>query len=344
MSVRFGIRVPTAGTPQETGAFAAQVEAAGFDFLWMPDTPLLAGRWRDIYVHLTCAALQTSRLRLGPGVTNPLTRHPVATASAILSLDEVSAGRADLVAGSGYSSAYIIGRKAATLASMRQATELWRSIFQGRQTELGGLEIRLAPPRPRLPIYLAATGPRMLQLAGEIADGVLIMVGASAGTVSWALEQIDQGMQRAGRQRHEVQRMLVVNARVEADKARAIDQMRPCAAGLYRHRFAATLLQRAGLQVPTDLPPYPQPYPDLQHAVDWEAAKRAAAFVPDAAVEALIAVGPGPDVVKRAQELMALDIDAIWWRDEASYTRPDALVQALGQDVLPHLRAASTPA
>jgi hypothetical protein len=46
----------------------------------------------------------------------------------------------------------------------------------------------------------------------------------------------------------------------------------------------------------------------------------------------------------REGDLIALDIDAIWWRDEASYTRPDALVQALGQDVLPHLRAASTPA
>ena len=139
----------------------------------------------------------------GPGVTNPLTRHPVATASAIISLDEASEGRADLVAGSGYSSAYIIGRKAATLSTMRQATQLWRSIFQGQQTELGGLEIRLLPPRPQPPIYLAATGPRMLQLAGEIADGVLIMVGAAPGTVAWALAQIDLGMQRAGRQRHE---------------------------------------------------------------------------------------------------------------------------------------------
>lgn len=338
--MRFGIRVPTQGTPQETGAFAARVEAAGFDFMWMPDTPLLAGRWRDIYVHLTCAALQTRRLRLGPGVTNPLTRHPIVTASAILSLDEVSNGRADLVAGSGYSSAYIIGRKAATLTTMRRSTELWRSIFQGQVTELGGLEIELAPPRPDLPLYLAATGPKMLQLAGEIADGVLVMVGASPGTVSWALEQIDLGMQRAGRQRHEVQRMLVVTARVEADKARAIEQMRPCAAGLYRHAHASTLLARAGLAAPPDLPTYPRPYPDLQHAVDWEEARRATSFVPDAAVEALVALGSADDVVQRAEALMALDIDAIWWRDEASYERPEALMQALAQDVLPRLRQA----
>jgi 5,10-methylenetetrahydromethanopterin reductase len=222
---------------------------------------------------------------------------------------------------------------------MRQATQLWRSIFQGQQTELGGLEIRLEPPRPQLPIYLAATGPRMLQLAGEIADGVLIMVSAAPGAVSWALNQIDLGMQRAGRQRHEVQRIVVVTACVDADKTRAIAHMRPCAAGLYRHQHAATLLQAAGVEVPSALPPYPRLYPDLQHAVDWEVS-----FVPDAAVEALVAVGSGTDVVARAQALMALDIDAIWWRDEASYTRPEALLQALATEVLPHLRHATTPA
>ena len=84
MALSFGLRVPTAGTPQETAEYAARVEGAGVDFLWMPDTPLLAGRWRDVYGHLMCAALTTKTLRLGPGVTNPLTRHPVTTASAIL--------------------------------------------------------------------------------------------------------------------------------------------------------------------------------------------------------------------------------------------------------------------
>ena len=169
MTLNFGLRVPTAGTPQETAEYAARVEGAGFDFLWMPDTPLLAGRWRDVYGHLMGAAMTAKTLRLGPGVTNPLTRHPVTTASAILTLDEASNGRADLVAGTGYSSAYIIGHKAATLATMRHATLLWRSIFQGQATQLGGLEITLPTPHPRLPLYLAATGPKMLEMAGEIA-------------------------------------------------------------------------------------------------------------------------------------------------------------------------------
>ncbi len=319
MALSFGIRVPTAGTPQETAEYAARVEGAGFDFLWMPDTPLLAGRWRDVYGHLMCAAMTTKTLRLGPGVTNPLTRHPVTTASTILTLDEASNGRADLVAGTGYSSAYIIGHKAATLATMRRATLLWRSIFQGQATQLGGLEITLPTPHPRLPIYLAATGPKMLEMAGEIADGVL--------------------KQRAGLQPHTVRRILVVQAMVDENKARAIDHMRPCVAGNYRHGHARELLRLAGLPEPPALTgAFPRLYPDLVHAVDWEEAKRVSTFVSDAAVEAMLCIGSGAEIADRVRALAALDIDAIWWRDEASYTRPDALLRGLEKEVFPRLR------
>lgn len=339
MALSFGLRVPTAGTPQETAEYATEVEAAGFDFMWMPDTPLLAGRWRDVYGHLTCAAMTTRTLRLGPGVTNPLTRHPVTTASAILTLDETSNGRADLVVGTGYSSAYIIGQKAATLASMRRATALWRSIFQGQQTELGGLEITLDPARPRLPIYFAATGPKMLEMAGALADGVLIHVGAAPGAVAWALERITAGEQQAGRAPHTVRRILVVHGMVDDDKARAIAHMRPCAAGYYRHGHARDLLRLAGLPEPPEVTgTFPRPYPDLGHAVDWDEAQRASTFVSDAAVDAMLCVGSGAAIADRVQELEALEIDAIWWRDEASYRRPDALLRGLEKEVFPRLR------
>ncbi len=338
MALRFGLRVPTAEAPKDTAAYAAEVEAAGFDFMWMPDTPLLAGMWRDVYMHLGAAAASTSRLRLGPGVTNPLTRHPLTTASAIATLDDASEGRADLVVGTGYSSAYIIGRKAATLANMADSVALWRGIYGGGRTELGGSWIAVDPPYPRLPIIIAATGPKMLALAGRIADGVLIHVGAAPGAVAWALKHLEEGMAEAGRKREEVQRILVITAMVDDDRARAIDHMRPCAAGLCRHRHAHILFGDAGVEIPKPPADYKDPYPDMGHAVDWQEAKRAAAYVPDAAVETAVMLGSAGEVAGRVRALEALDIDAIWWRDEGTWARPDALLRALRDEVFPRLK------
>jgi 5,10-methylenetetrahydromethanopterin reductase len=338
MSVTFGLRVPMVGTPQDTGAYAAKVEAAGFDFMYTPDTPLLAGLWRDVYQHLLCSALETKTMRLGPGVTNPITRHPVATAGSIITLYEASGGRADLVVGTGYSSAYIVGKKAATRAAMRSGTELWRSIFSGAPTELGSHKIELKPSCPDLPIYLAASGPLALQLAGEVADGVLIMVGSAPTSVAWALEQVDIGLERAGRIRADIRCMLVATACVDDDRDRAIDRMRPCVAGLCRHAHSVDLFKRAGLDLPIRPVDTVDPYPDLGHAVDWEEAKRVSQWVPDDAVVAMMPVGPVADVAAHAQSLIDLGIDAIWWRDEGTWARPDALMEALSIDVLPRLR------
>ena len=344
MAIQFGLRVPTVGMPKDTANYARRVEDSGFDFMWMPDTPLLAGRWKDVYMHLGAAAAETSRIRLGPGVTNPLTRHPLTTASAIATLDDTSGGRADLAVGTGYSSAYIIGQKAASLADMRAAVALWRDIFSGSKAELGGLEISVEPAYPNLPIIVAATGPKMLAQAGRIADGVLIHVGAAPSTVAWALENLEAGMADAGRSREEVTRILVVTACIDDDRARAVDRMRPCAAGLCRHRHAEILFGRAGITTPVAPADYKEPYPDLGHAVDWEEAKRQTAYVPDEAVEASIALGPAEAVADRTNALCELDIDAIWWRDEGTWPRPDTLMEQLAACVLPKLANGRSPA
>ena len=145
--------------------------------------------------------------------------------------------------------------------------------------------------------------------------------------------------QMGGRRgRGDVRRILVVNACSDDDRSRAIDTMRPCIASLCRHGHAELLFARAGLKVPDIPADLPVPYPDLGHAIDWEEAKRASSYVPDDAVEALVALGTGAEVAARAGALIDLDLDAIWWRDEATWTRPDALLRALSEEVLPRLR------
>jgi 5,10-methylenetetrahydromethanopterin reductase len=220
---------------------------------------------------------------------------------------------------------------------MREAAALWRSIFTGERTQLGGLEIELDPPRAHIPIIMAASGPKALQTAGEVADGVLIMVGAHPGCVEWALENVNAGIAKAGRSASDVKKTLVITACVDDDRQRAIDTMRPCVGNLCRHRFVGELFDRAGLTPPPVPDNIPQPYPDLGHAIDWEEAKRATAWIPDDVVAAMNALGSGAEVAERVQALSALDIDAIWWRDHGTWTHPEALRQGLVNAVFPRL-------
>ncbi len=76
MALRFGLRVPTAETPEDTAAYAAKVEAAGFDFMWMPDTPLLAGMWRDVYTCIWARRQRRHRACVSARRDQSLTRHP----------------------------------------------------------------------------------------------------------------------------------------------------------------------------------------------------------------------------------------------------------------------------
>src|SRR5256885_11869922 len=116
-AVRFGIVL----LPESLAGFGGlcrEVEESGFDWLGVADSQ---SGFRELYVTLTLAALNTSRVRLGPLVTNPLTRHLVVTASAIASVHEVAGGRAVLGIGSGGSAISTIGAPPATVAGLENS-------------------------------------------------------------------------------------------------------------------------------------------------------------------------------------------------------------------------------
>ena len=156
---------------------------------------------RDVYVHLAMAASQTSRIALFPCVTNPLTRHPMVLASLANSLEELAPGRMRLIVGAGDQSARHIGRPAATVAELRAAVVSMRALLAGQAVVIGAsAEERLANIAPRpVPIHINASSPRMIRLAGEVADGVLLMVGRQPGVVQAAYEELRAGAELAGR-------------------------------------------------------------------------------------------------------------------------------------------------
>lgn len=148
---------------------AELAEEAGLGGVWIGDSPVL---WRELYVLLGAAALRTRRVRLGPAVTNPVSRQLAVTASALMTLQELSGGRAVLGLGLGASAVRTVGARPAKLAELEAAVAALRSYWAGGEGGLG-----YGSDQPAVPLHLGASGPRMLELAGRIADGCLAVVG-----------------------------------------------------------------------------------------------------------------------------------------------------------------------
>lgn len=164
---------------------ARVAEDAGVDSIWVAEGPT----GRDAFVTLTAIASATTRVALGTGVVNPFTRHPAQLAASFATLDESSNGRA--VAGLGIGARdYLVPLGFDTskpLATVREVIELTRRLLAREVVDHPGVKFRLdsvrlgfEPPRPRIPTYLAATGPRMCTLAGELADGIYLLYGTRA--------------------------------------------------------------------------------------------------------------------------------------------------------------------
>src|SRR2546430_3517421 len=119
---------------------ASELEGEGVDHLWLIDSQLAM---KDVYAGLILAAQRTSRMRLGTGVTNPLTRHPTVTASAIAAVAEVSGGRVVLGLGAGDSAVYGIGWRPARVAQVEAALLFFRAVLGGQAGRWDGLDHRL---------------------------------------------------------------------------------------------------------------------------------------------------------------------------------------------------------
>jgi 5,10-methylenetetrahydromethanopterin reductase len=199
------------------------LESEGVHRLWLIDSQLAM---KDVYAGLLLAAQATSRLELGPGVTNPLTRHPTVTAAAMSALAEVSAGRALLGVGAGDSAVYGLGWKPARVAQVEAALAFFNAVLSGGEGQLEGRGYRLPAPGERVPVWLAASQQRMCALGGRLADGVILMGPAEEGSVRRQVGWIESGLREAGRRRQEIEICLVTTTSARERAADALDDVR----------------------------------------------------------------------------------------------------------------------
>lgn len=313
----------------EVAELAAVAEGLGFDGIWIADSQSL---FRDAWVALTASALRTERIRLATGVTNPVTRHPAVVAGAIATLDELSAGRAILGIGVGESAVKTLGLPRATLARLADYTRVVRALLAGEATEFEGRELRMAWPVRPVPIYFASSGERSLELAGELADGVVFQRGSSPAFVRLALEAVARGEERAGRAPGSVVRICRLACAVSEDGAAAREEIRgyvSVAAGASRSLPDDVL----GPELREDLRRMQEAYDMHRHG---GSGSPQAALVTDRIVDAFAAAGTPEEVAARIGELAALNVDGFSLTTAAP--DPRRMLETLAERVLPEVR------
>jgi 5,10-methylenetetrahydromethanopterin reductase len=184
---------------------------------------------------MAAIALNTTKVKLGTGVTNPLTRHPSVVGSAYATLEEYAPGRMVVGIGLGDSSVETMGMKPAKLAFFEKTIQQLSDLIDGKEVELETGKIHvLHPSKRKIPIYIAASGPKMLELAGRIADGIIVLVGVADDYIAHAKERIAAGAKSAGRRLEDIRLVLWVPCAV-SDQAPAKDAVKAHVARVVAH-------------------------------------------------------------------------------------------------------------
>ena len=228
----FGVGLfPTEPLPKMV-QLAKVTEELGYSHIWVGDSHLI---WREAYVNMAAMALNTIRVKLGTGVTNPLTRHPSVVASAYATLEEYALGRTIVGIGLGDSSVETMGMKPAKLSYFEKTMAQMRQLLDGQEVQLETGKIHLLHPcKNKVPIYVAASGPKMLELSGRIADGIIVLVGVADEYIAHAKEKIAAGAKAAGRKVEDLNLVLWVPCAV-SDTAPAKDAVKAHVARVVAH-------------------------------------------------------------------------------------------------------------
>jgi len=205
--VKFGIEFVPREPYWKIIYYAIQAEKGGFSNLWITDH----FNNRNVYVTLTAAAIYTNRITFGPGVTNPYMVNPVFTAQAVATLNELTPGRVVLGIGAGdkttLESVGVEMQK--PLKAVQETIDIFRKITSGENVVYNGEVFKTAgakflfKPKGKIPVYVGAQGPKMLEFAGKIGDGVLINA-CHPKDVDYAVSCVKEGVKAAGRSLNEV--------------------------------------------------------------------------------------------------------------------------------------------
>ena len=307
MADRVAIYLQDAHPLRDAIGYVQYAEERGFEAVWQAESRLV----RDAIVPMAAYAATTERIKIGSGVVNNWTRNAALTAATFLTLDDLAPDRIILGIGAWWDPlAKNVGiERRKPLLAMREHVTVVRDLlamkrvtFHGEFVHMDGVELDIVHGRrePRnVPIYIGATGPKMLALSGEIADGVLLNYLVSPEYNVRALEQIEKGAKLSGRTIEDIDRPQLVVCSVDNDRKKALDGARKLVTqylGQQPHIMKASGVSEELLD-------------EIHQVLTWPATEeqieRAMELVPDDVVQLITASGTPEEVRAKVREYVA---------------------------------------
>jgi len=342
MALTTGLLVLPTHPAERLATIAQMAERLGYDYLWLADERF----FREVYASLTLCALRTERIKLGPCVTDPYSRHPALTAMAIATLDEISGQRAVLGLGAGVSGFRELGiSPARSGVALREAVELIRRLLTGETVTYAGSMVRFdggrldfTPPRADIPVYIAAQRPVGCRAAGRVADGAIMQGCVAEPLLAFFRDTVTAGAREAGRDPGAVDLVARINVCISDDRAAARQLMKPTVVrSLAAQRPDFFTFTTAGLTLP---PALTKRLEGLAYTHDPTPLREAAADLPEEFVDAVTLAGPPDEVAAGVIRLGRSGITQFMLYPLAVDGRVETTIERFQREVMPLVRAA----
>jgi len=297
--MKFGITIKPDMTVERIVALTRQAEADGFQYGWIFDSHVL---WLEPYPLLTLMAANTKNMRLGTCVTNPATRDITVTSSLFATLNLISGGRMQLGIGRGDSSRRVLGKKPVTSAQLEEAVRKFRDLTGGKEIDYEGRPARFTWAEAGVPpVWVAGYGPKVLDLAGRVGDGVILQF-ADPDLIAWCVGFVKQGAEAAGRDWRKIEIMSAAPVWISDDLKVGRERVRWFPALVSNH-----VVDLVSKYKPEELPPALTSYIRNREQYDYlhhcEVDSSNAEFVSDEVTDRFCLLGPAEAHIEKLRVL-----------------------------------------
>lgn len=309
---------------------ARRSEEAGFDYFWLNDCDIL---FESPWPTLALVAEHTERIKIGPLVTNPVTRDWTVTAGLFATLNEIAGGRMVCGVGRGDATVRLLGKRPASVAEFGRFIQFVRELVGGREVSVGKQTLRIEwIPGWEMEMWGAGYGPKALEVVGRTCDGFVIQAG-DPSLVAWTNRFVREAAKANGRPTDAVRVMVGAPAYVTDDADHAHDQTRWFGGVVANH--IAELADRYGELVPADLTSIFAGREEYEFAVKGASGHAAAKYITNETNDRFALIGPVDRHLDKLQKLR--DVGADMFTLYLNHDGIDQTLDAYAEHVLPEM-------